>query len=63
MCRLRNIAKRDYQKSVTTGQTDTQIDRRRTKGSLCAAMLCRQHNKSEEKLLSRDYKTLQNSTL
>ena len=28
MCRLRNIALRDYQESVTTGQTDTQIDRR-----------------------------------
>ena len=23
MCRLRNIAMRDYQESVTTGQTDT----------------------------------------
>ena len=28
MCRLRNIALRDYQESVTTGQTDTQTDRR-----------------------------------
>ena len=27
MCRLRNIAMRDYQESVTTGQTDTQMDR------------------------------------
>ena len=27
MCRLRNIAMRDYQKSVTTGQTDGQTDR------------------------------------
>ena len=26
MCRLRNIAMRDYQKSVTTGQTDGQTD-------------------------------------
>ena len=26
MCRLRNIAMRDYQESVTTGQTDTQTD-------------------------------------
>ena len=35
MCHLRNIAMRDYQESVTTGQTDTrtdgQIDRRRPK--------------------------------
>ena len=27
MCRLRNIAMRDYQESVTTGQTDRQTDR------------------------------------
>ena len=27
MCRLRNIAMRDYQESVITGQTDTQTDR------------------------------------
>ena len=27
MCRLRNIAMRDDQESVTTGQTDTQTDR------------------------------------
>ena len=26
MCHLRNIAMRDYQESVTTGQTDTQTD-------------------------------------
>ena len=26
MCRLRNIAMHDYQKSVTTGQTDRQTD-------------------------------------
>ena len=26
MCRLQNIAMRDYQKSVTTGQTDGQTD-------------------------------------
>ena len=26
MCRLRNIAMRDYQGSVTTGQTDGQTD-------------------------------------
>ena len=26
MCRLRNIAMRDYQENVTTGQTDTQTD-------------------------------------
>ena len=41
MCRLRNIAMRDYQESVTTGQThgrtDIRRDRRRTKLSLCAA--------------------------
>ena len=29
MCRLRNIAMRDYQESVTTGQTDTGTDRQR----------------------------------
>ena len=27
MCRLRNIAMRDYQESVTTGQTDRQTNR------------------------------------
>ena len=27
MCRLRNIAMRDYQESVTTGQTQGQTDR------------------------------------
>ena len=50
MCPLRNIAMRDFQESVTTGQThgqmDGQTDRRRTKWSLCAAMLCRRHNKT-----------------
>ena len=56
MCRLRNIAMRDYQESVTTGQTYTQTDRqtpdkvipmwRRTKWSLCAAMLRRRHKKA-----------------
>ena len=52
MCRLRNKAVRDYQESVTTGQThrhrrtDRQTgrtDRRRTKWSLCAAMHHRRH--------------------
>ena len=41
---------RDYQESVTTGQTerrnDRQTDRRRTKWSLCATMLRRRHNKN-----------------
>ena len=37
MCRLQNIAMRDYQESVTTGQTDGGTDRRRTKWSLCDA--------------------------
>ena len=45
MCRLRNIAMRDYQESVTTGQTHGHTDRRRTKRSLCAAMLRMRHNK------------------
>ena len=31
MCPLRNIAMRDYQGSVTTGQTDTRTDRRMDK--------------------------------
>ena len=35
MCRLQNLALRDYQESVTTGQTHGRIDRRRTK--LCFA--------------------------
>ena len=44
MCRLRNIAMRDYQESVTTRQIDRRTDkrrtvRRRTKWSLCATML------------------------
>ena len=43
MCRLRNIAMRDYQESVTTGRTHKRTDRRRTKWSLCATMLRRRH--------------------
>ena len=47
MCHPRNVAMRDYQERVTTGQTDTQMDgwteRHRTKWSLWAAMLCRRH--------------------
>ena len=43
MCCLQNTAMRDYQESVTIGQTDRRTDRRQTKGSLCAAMLRRQH--------------------
>ena len=30
MCRLRDIAMRDYQESATTGQTDGQIDARKS---------------------------------
>ena len=30
MCRLRNIDMRDYQESVTTGQTDRQTDARQS---------------------------------
>ena len=40
---------RDYQESVTIGQTDTHTDRRRTKWSLCAAMLRRRHKKVSHK--------------
>ena len=49
MCRLRNIAMPDYQESATTRQADrhTHTDRRRTKWSLCAAMLRRRHNKRD----------------
>ena len=43
MCRLRNIAMRDYQESATTGQRDGQTDRRRTKWFLYSAMLRRRH--------------------
>ena len=45
MCLLPNIAMRDNQESVTTGQTH----RGRTKWSLCTAMLCRQHKKGYSK--------------
>ena len=49
MCCLRYIVMCHYQESVTTGQTDRhtdgQTDRRRTKWSLCVAMLRRRHNK------------------
>ena len=45
MCRLRNLAMRDYQKSVTTGQTHRHTDGQRTKWSLCAAILRRRHNR------------------
>ena len=43
MCRLWNMAMRDYQEGVTTGQTHGRTDRCRTKWSLCAAMFRRQH--------------------
>ena len=45
MSRFRNIATCDYQKSVTTGQTQGQTDKRQSKWSLCATMLCRKYNK------------------
>ena len=32
MCRLRNIALRDYQESVTTGQTDTHANGQKDAG-------------------------------
>ena len=50
MCRLRIIAMRDYQDSDyrTYGQTDRRTDRRRTKWSLCAAMLRRRHKNAVE---------------
>ena len=32
MCRLRNIAMRDYQESVTDGQTDRQMDEKTDDG-------------------------------
>ena len=56
MCRLGNIAMRDYQESVITGQMDRQIDRRWTKWSLCAAMLRRQHKK-ETSMLGANWQT------
>ena len=34
MCRLRNIAMRDYQESVTTRQTDRQTDARQSDPSV-----------------------------
>ena len=44
---LYGVHNRDYQESVTIGQTDarthTHTDRRQTKWSLCAAMLRRRH--------------------
>ena len=41
MCRLRNIALESVtDKSVTDGEADGQTDGRRTKWSLCVAMLC-----------------------
>ena len=47
MCRLQNIAMRDYQERVTTGETDIRTDRRCTKWSPCVAMLCSSHDKLE----------------
>ena len=50
---------RDYQESVTTGQThrwtDRQTDRRWTKWSLCATMLCRRHKKGMSLILTLKY--------
>ena len=43
MCCLQNIDLRDYQENVTDGQTDKPTDRRRTKWSLCVAMLRSRH--------------------
>ena len=52
MCRLGNIAMREYQERATTrqtqGQMDGRTDRRPTKWSLCATMLRRLHNKSSQ---------------
>ena len=46
MCRLRNIALRVWQTDrQTDGQTDRRTDGRRTKWSLCVAMLRRRHKK------------------
>ena len=53
MCRLTNILCY-YQKRVTSGQTD----RRRTKWSLCAATLCRQHNKYTCSIHCHNFNTL-----
>ena len=52
MCRLRNIAMRVWQTDRQTDrQADRQTDRRRTKWSLCVAMLRRWHNKTVGKAL------------
>ena len=40
MCRLRNIAKRDYQESVTDGQAEGRTDRQTTDKVIPIAM-CR----------------------
>ena len=64
MCRLRNIAKRDYQESVTTGKTHRRTDRCRTKWSLCAAMLRRRHNKwGKRKIIYQYYLQRQRNPL
>ena len=49
MCRLRNIAMRDYKESVTTGQTHRQTDGRTDAGQsdpyvpLCSAGVTKTH--------------------
>ena len=54
MCRLRNIALESVTDGQTDGRTDGRTDRRRTKWSLCVAMLRRRHKKLSKKKNDRN---------
>ena len=52
MCRLRNVAMRDYQKSVTTEQTHGQTDRRTDRQTPDKVIpMCRYASQATQKLL------------
>ena len=62
MCRLRNIAMRDYQKSVTTAQTDRWTDRR-TDGQTDGQTDARQSDPYVTLCFAGDTKTIRNSRI
>ena len=54
MCRLRNIAMRDYQESVTIGQTDTHTQHQTSDKVI---PMCRYASQATQKVTSNDIDT------
>ena len=61
MCRLRNIAMRDYEESVTTGQTRTRTDGQTDRQTLDKVIpMCRYASQATQKRRNKQKKHVKN---